>query len=1254
MKRHIVNRLKSTISPLNERVPPVLRERFAATLRRTSGRFEIVRASARGLRGSDREKHGPLTTIVVPIYNVEDYLAEFLASAVVQTYANLEVLVVDDGSPDRSIDIARRWARLDRRIRIIRKPNGGLGSARNVGIDAAHGEYITFADSDDTLTPDAIRVMVSSLQRSGSDFVVGTMRREQGSRRWTPKWAQSAHREDRFGITIENHPEILLDVFACNKLWRTDFFREHIGGFPEGIAYEDQEPSVKSYLNARRFDVIRDPVYYWKIRDDGSSITQQKATISNLSDRLEVTKKSAAHILSHPSADVRREWYVKTFDVDLIQYVEQVPRTDSSYFDVLSEGYRQIIAMCEPTVWQSLPMYARLATLYTYRGDVRSLSEVISGRIERGDGSRLLQVGSSVISRPGYTEHLDDLPDDSFFEIDPSTVPIVTRVSDIAWLDGSTVRITGSAFARSDFANSPDPQPISASLVNVESGEQLTVEVETFTDPNINRYARSSERDCRTQGFTVSIDTSQLQLRDGSGRSTPWKLMVSVRLADGTMITDRIQSRVTDGGASVLGFAEHSDSYRAVVRFGAEHGLFFSSTLARARTTHVEVDGRTVSLGVESLRAAEIIALMIHNRRTGQRRIIESQSVADDGHPEFRFELPSVSRHSADATVHHWRCTALFDDGRTGMIALSCGQAEHEADPHRAESVSIAATRDGDLQIAEEPYRFTCDEFGMEAETNSLIVSGRIPGRITERAPDLVIEGPGGRMHPETVQWEGRDRRYTARFVLEHEDWAGNRVGLPRGGYTLRHLTPRPALSTTHEQWATVLDADAHVLPKYEDSALNTLRFTRGRRGRSLWIAVEPRMREDEIGLEARYAAIRSAIAENEEFGLLDAVVFESYHGKRISDSTLSLFERMRTQFPDLEMYWSVNSPSVNPPAGSTAIVMGSSEWIRVVHRARYLMNNSNFPGYFRKQSGQRYVQTWHGTPLKRIAEDMPAGNLSLEYRSLMRREVRYWDLLLAQNPFAAQTIAQAFRYTGPVLDVGYPRNDLLARSADRTESESLRTRLGIRETDFVVMFAPTFRDGKNTSGSTWMNSGLDFDELLSRLPDNTTLLLRGHSNTSYSAIGETSGRVIDVGNYGEISELFLITDVLVTDYSSMMFDFVVTGKPIMFFVPDLEEYSTTTRGFYLDFNAICPGPMYATSSELGEGLARAHVEPDDFIDTSYREFVSRFAPHDDGSATERVLDHMISQGWFDGTGDSAGGDHELDAPTTESAELTD
>ncbi len=284
----------------------------------------------------------PLVSVVVPVYNVADYLPHCLESLLAQRYEPLEIVVVDDGSTDESGAIADRYADEEPRVRVVHTENRGLGAARNEGLRQVTGEYVGFADSDDLVPPTAYDVMAGSLKRSGSDFVTGSIVWWSSDDLREPPWMHRLHHPARAGIRAAEHPEILGDVFAWNKLFRRSFWEEHGLSWPERIRYEDQPTTTRAYL-AGRFDVLPDVVYHWRIRDDGTSITQQRATVADLADRLETKRMALASVDASPDADaVRPHFLDRVLAGDLHRYFVLVPGCDDDWWALLESGVREL------------------------------------------------------------------------------------------------------------------------------------------------------------------------------------------------------------------------------------------------------------------------------------------------------------------------------------------------------------------------------------------------------------------------------------------------------------------------------------------------------------------------------------------------------------------------------------------------------------------------------------------------------------------------------------------------------------------------------------------------------------------------------------------------------------------------------------------------------------------------------------------------------------------------------------------------
>ncbi len=214
---------------------------------------------------------------MVPVYDVERWLPESLDSLLGQDGVDLQVVVVDDGSPDGSGEIADGYAARDDRVTVLHVPTAAWARPATSAPSGSTGDYLAFLDSDDVLPPGALATLAGTLADSGSDFVTGSIVRWEADGLHEPPWMRRLHQR-RTGITAREHPEILGDVFAWNKLFRTSFWREQGLEWPEGVRYEDQPTTTRAYL-AGTFDVVPDVVYHWRIRQDGISITQQRASV---------------------------------------------------------------------------------------------------------------------------------------------------------------------------------------------------------------------------------------------------------------------------------------------------------------------------------------------------------------------------------------------------------------------------------------------------------------------------------------------------------------------------------------------------------------------------------------------------------------------------------------------------------------------------------------------------------------------------------------------------------------------------------------------------------------------------------------------------------------------------------------------------------------------------------------------------------------------------------------------------------------
>ncbi|HEY3531143.1 MAG TPA: glycosyltransferase family 2 protein [Nocardioides sp.] len=283
----------------------------------------------------------PQVGVVVPAYGVEAWLPYCLASLIAQRHRAWTAVVVDDGSPDRCGEIAEEYAARDDRIRVVHTVNQGLGAARNEGLRHLDTDYVAFLDSDDMLPPAAYSSMVSRLEATESDFVAASFQLWDEGKLQEPRWMRRLHREKRSGIRADEHPEILGDVFAWDKLFTRSFWDAAGLSWPEGIHYEDQPCTTAAYLRGR-FDVVPDHVYRWRIRPNGTSITQQRASVPDLADRLESKRLSLALVRAEGTPGAQEVFLDRVLAGDMWRYFLELPNGDDEWWKLLREGVDEL------------------------------------------------------------------------------------------------------------------------------------------------------------------------------------------------------------------------------------------------------------------------------------------------------------------------------------------------------------------------------------------------------------------------------------------------------------------------------------------------------------------------------------------------------------------------------------------------------------------------------------------------------------------------------------------------------------------------------------------------------------------------------------------------------------------------------------------------------------------------------------------------------------------------------------------------
>ena len=1159
-------------------------------------------------------------SVVVPIYNVAPYLDECLSSIAAQYHDSLDVVMVDDGSIDESAAIAAEYAARDPRFTLVTQPNAGLGAARNTGAAKAVGDYLMFVDSDDVLPPYAAEVLISSLEQTGSDFACGNVMRLTTRGVHQSGLHRNAFEKTRLRTHVGEHHALLDDRTAWNKVFHRRFWDIHELRFPEGVLYEDTPVIVPAHVLAKSVDVIEIPVYYWREREGADkSITQRRDEVKGFVDRLAGVSRVSKFLAKQGQRKIKRLYDASALKGDLWIFMRELPNVDDAYRQTFVDGCNAFLDGVDERVVQGLPASHRV--LWTLARQ-RMLPEMLQLIPDIRARHRIVRRGLRRYHEiPFLDDDLPQLPKALFLAGTPRPR---TKLHGVEWREGK-LHLRGHAFIPGQPAARPWSTTRLLWLKQMGADGRQTKRL-----PLANRRCIDATADFGGpkvtydwSGFEATIDPNSLRNEDGSFTDGDWSIVVGV-----------VGLGQKSKGSMEMG--EHANPIRLK-----------SFYIDDVRITPIVSVGR-VRLRIEHIKA----------RVTGGGLVDGDLRIEGELIPGVRLEGATARLSRVSGVV--WRSYPVEQTGERFVFVVPEADLEDErtayspllvGEPGDRWTVELAVGDDSSsvplpLAVPEDfrgPPAFLRTRVatlhadasghpvlsalptgpvltGVTGTERGFRLSGALPPGGDFAALELILRPSSGRetrAFPAEVSgstWSVEvDPLAVPNFATSIRLRAGTWNILCRNG--LGPVTPLPASA----------GALANLpLPLATDVQRVTFEWLFDER---TVIRVRSALSENERG-KANGTRLREKVYPKlRQRPLRDAVLYNSFTGRQYSDSPRAVHEELVARGLPLTHAWVVTDGQAAIPDTAESIGLWSRAWYEALATSRYIVTNQHLPEWFRKRDGQVVVQTWHGTPLKRIGFDIAELQFAdTKYLEKLAVEADNWSHLVSPNTFSTPILKRAFRYEGEILEIGYPRNDVLFADRDAVGAR-VRAEIGLPPGKKVVLYAPTWRDDEfYANGRYKISMQLDLDEAAAQLGDDHVLLVRRHPNVVDEIPRTNAGFVFDVSTYPDMADLLAVTDVLITDYSSVMFDFANTGRPMLFFTYDLAHYRDKLRGFYFDFEAEAPGPLLSTSDEVIAAIRNADAVVGEYAER-YAAFAARGCDLDDGHASQRLVDAMLKAG---------------------------
>ncbi|WP_028789931.1 CDP-glycerol glycerophosphotransferase family protein [Tetragenococcus muriaticus] len=358
-------------------------------------------------------------------------------------------------------------------------------------------------------------------------------------------------------------------------------------------------------------------------------------------------------------------------------------------------------------------------------------------------------------------------------------------------------------------------------------------------------------------------------------------------------------------------------------------------------------------------------------------------------------------------------------------------------------------------------------------------------------------------------------------------------------------------------------------------------------------------------------------------------VLLETFNGKLPSDNPYAIYQELIKKMEKKNLYWGIKKENMREAKEKypdlNLVPRFSVKWLWLTTRANFWIFNSRMPNWLKKNKDTVYIQTWHGTPLKKLGADiqevaMP-GTDTEKYKNNFIVEAKRWDYLVAPNEYSEKIFKQAFQFQNNVLEIGYPRNDELVNNKDNKQLRNeLKQKIIGKESGRVILYAPTWRDDYFIKkGSYKFFMPFDLEKITQCLGKEDTVVIRPHYLVGDSINIEGYEDQIKICMNEPINELYLISDLLITDYSSVMFDFAILQRPMLFYPYDIEHYKEKLRGFYLDYNEV-PGPIAQNEKDFYQFIQEfmSYGKFSQYEDKVHA-FEQRFCQWEKGRASQEV-----------------------------------
>ena len=1137
-------------------------------------------------------------SVIIPVYNVHEFLEECVDSVLAQTIndmeledgyeRNLQIILVDDGSTDSSPRIAKKYAAEHENVEYVHEENQGLGHARNYGCEFAEGDYIIFLDSDDVVPENAYEWMYTAAVKNGSDMTIGNVWRFKSAGALMSNIHQVAFNGLEEVTHITKSPELFYDTTAWNKLIKRSFWDEHGFKFPEGILYEDIPVTIPMHFLANNVSLVHENCYLWRIREGLSkSITQTTAETNNLKDRLfvmgEVDKFYAENVDDENLHHVKNMKWLKN---DLMIFINKLKSVTEDESHELMRGMQEYVRdNINPDDFKYLNEFDRLKYEYLMDDDFDRLVGVLTFQHEQLKVTKVYQKNSHVMFDADT-----DLFRQSPFYIDQFVreAPNFKYIQGVEYADDA-IEVRGFCVIPGLDIKKFTDRSYSFWLVNSKSRKKIPLTHEDVETGDIKsfdiRFGRAFSYNASGYKIIIPYD----EFRDNPDFEGENRILMSFTQEDITYNFFAGSAKADVRNATDMRANISEDTYFQI-RYTPKNEVIIDVKPLEGCFDEILIEDDCICIP-----SPENGELLVH---------YEADSINDEVNIPFEYDEEENAYRVDVANLSDLKGKIIYADGRPAVYMSR-------------ELLSLHSSHGQCLIDATGDYLPDIRKLDNTTEITQIKRSGS-SFKITARpysvhknlkSATLYFKNPLNQMKYPVSEGKINEGEIIFSLDLSRKDVTGDL-------YQETH-----DLYVEYEYDGGTFSTGLHLFEDYDETYSEREHDYRicGNEMGKLCVQVTRTwpIYEDTPGKRLKHSKLTYRFFLKLPMHK-KRIIFESMWGAKYSCNPRYLYEYIDKNHPDWECVWVLHDRHIPVNGNAIRTRRFSVPYFYYMATSKYFVNNVNFHDHYAKRPGQIEIQTMHGTPLKTLGLDVEADFPTQSKVEKFVAKCGRWDYLTVQSDFVANITERCFRFKKKFLKYGYPRTDILYTKDNPADIAYLKEKMGLPRDKKVILYAPTWRLRNK------FDLMIDLDSFKKSLSDEYILILRLHH---FSAAGwkqpPKDDFIYDFTEYDSVEELYLISDILVTDYSSVMFDYAILDRPIFLFTYDMEEYRDKLRGMYFDIEELAPGPIVYTSEELEKAIINID-ETEEKTRAMRKRFQDEFLSFERADSSKQIFDEVM------------------------------